>query len=258
MDACMASQVSACLAALLLGGVGGGCDRGRWRSLWHAAVCCTARLHVFSRVKGLSPLARTQGGGGADPRAQLWRKVSGLAALAEQLAAAREAADPYAPAARGKSPGAAGPYAPTAWEPPREVVSARQAADTYAPGVRDSSHDAAGPYSSTAWRTPREVAVVGRPAAQGPPPQGADPRASPTQGILLRAPASSPGRGQNMRRAADVHAPATTIGLPLQASVHVRRGHLAEQPEACAGGAGAAYAGRCAPATVAGWGGRIA
>lgn len=152
------------------------------------------------------PGREMQGSRGADPRAQLWRKVSGLAALAEQLAAARGTEDSYAPAAR------------------------------------DRSHYDPGPHVLTAQTTLREV-TVDPPATWGDPPQIAKPYARPARRDLLR------GR-------AGAHAPALGTGLPLPGSVHVRRVHAAEQPEAWAGGAGAAHSGRRAPASVAGWGGR--
>ncbi|KAK9831836.1 hypothetical protein WJX81_000216 [Elliptochloris bilobata] len=65
-------------------------------------------IAAAARVRGRdqqphSGRALLMGARGADPRTQLWRKVSGLAALAEQLAAARETAGPYAPPARGDS-----------------------------------------------------------------------------------------------------------------------------------------------------------
>jgi len=71
-------------------------ERRQGAALRAAASCCSQGTRPGARCRPEQPaLVRVQGGHGADPRAQLWRKVSGLAALADQLAAARGAADPY-------------------------------------------------------------------------------------------------------------------------------------------------------------------
>lgn len=152
---------------------------------WHAAVT-VKHLHVLS-----SACARLQGHRGNDPRGQLWRKVSGLAALAEQLAAAREAADPFAPAARDTSHGAAGTSAPTDRPRPREAVP---------------------------------------PAAWGGRPQGAGPYATPARGWGVHGPAPSPGGGPNVFEGAGAHAAAPGPGVPLPGSMHVRRGTSQSSP----------------------------
>lgn len=218
-------------------------------------------LHVVP-----SACAALQGHRGDGPRGQLWRKVSGLAALADQLAAAREAADPYAPAARDTPQGAAGPRAPSRVPadrtrplatPPAAWGDMPQSegpyADPYAPAWRTTPQDAAGASAPADRNRPREAAP---PAAWGDAPQSARPYANSARADPLRGPALNLGGGLDMREGAGAHAPAPGHSLPLPGSANARRGHFAEQPEAWASGAAAPHSGRRAPATVAGWGGR--
>ena len=95
-------------------------------------------------------LHAAQGTHNADPRSQLWRKVSGLAALAEQLAAAREAADPYAPAGRGPEPN----QSATSTSQSTSPRSGALPADPYALYERDLNPQAITKQGRTSWRGP--------------------------------------------------------------------------------------------------------